>query len=56
MKALAAVLSVCLAIVLWYVLFRVAAGLAIALLFVLIVGIPVAGVAYAIYSFLFKRR
>lgn len=56
MKALAVILSICLAIALWYVLFKVAAGLAIMLLFVLIVGLPIAGVACIIYNLFFKNR
>lgn len=52
MKLLAILASIIAAIAIWWVLFKFLTGLAVVVLAILVIGLPIGGLAYALYKFI----
>lgn len=55
MKLLAILASIIAAIAIWWVLFKFLTGLAVVVLAILVIGLPIGGLAYALYKFIVHK-
>lgn len=54
-KVLTVLASVIAAIAIWWVLFKFVTGFAIIALAIIVIGLPIAGVAYGLYKFIMRK-